>query len=191
MNMTLPPIKPGYLRVTEVLSPFSGLSKIDPMVLQNAADRGALVHQIIEGIEQGFGKENVPEHVEGYIQSYETWADGKDFLPAQKRLCDSNLMITGLVDAIYREGNDLVLVDYKTPARESKTWELQGSAYSHLCKIIGYNIARIEFVKLDKRGKYPEIFRYQENMAMFRKALDCYRYFFEDKSKEELELDYL
>lgn len=188
MNQTM--IKPGYLRVTEILSPFSGLSKIDPQVLQNAADRGSLVHEIIEGIEQGFGKEEVPDHVEGYIESYEKWAVIKDFLPAAKRLYDNNLMITGLVDSIYKDGEDLVLVDYKTPAKESRSWEMQASAYSHMCKNIDYNISRIEFVKLEKSGKPPKVFIYKENMALFRKILDCYRYFFDGK-EQEIDLDFL
>jgi hypothetical protein len=183
-------IKPGYLRVTQLLSLFSGLNKINPEVLRNAADRGTLVHTIIEGIEEGFGKEDVPEIAQGYIESYEKWATGKDFLLAPKRLYDDELMITGLVDSIYKEGDHLVLVDYKTPARESKTWAMQASAYSFMCKKNGYNISRIEFVKLDKTGKEPKIYAYMEDMQMFHKALECYRYFFTDKN-EEIELDYI
>lgn len=183
-------IKPGYLRVTDILSPFSGLSKIDPLILQNAADRGTLVHEIIEGIEQGFPKEEIQDHVFGYIESYEKWAVGKDFLLAPKRFYENELMITGLVDSIYRDGDGLVLVDYKTPARESKTWAMQASAYSCMCKRNGYDISRIEFVKLDKTGKAPKVFNYLEDMDMFRKILECYRYFFKEES-QETDLDYL
>lgn len=183
-------IKPGYLRVTDILSPFSGLSKIDPVVLQNAANRGTLVHEIIEGIEQGFVKEDVPEIAVGYIDSYEKWAVDKEFIKQPKRFYDSEMMITGLVDAIYKDGEDLVLVDYKTPARESKTWAIQGSAYACLCKRNGYLISRIEFVKLDKTGKAPKVYTYLEDMDMFLKILDCYRYFFKEENKET-DLDYL
>jgi len=183
-------IKPGYLRVTQVLSIFSGLNKINPEILKNAADRGTLVHTIIEGMEEGFGKEDVPEIATGYIDSYEKWAAGKDFLPAPKRFYDDELMITGLVDAIYRDGENLILVDYKTPARESKTWAMQASAYSYMCKKNGYDISMIEFIKLDKTGKAPTVYVYMENMQMFHKILECYRYFFKDQS-EEIELDYI
>ncbi len=183
-------IKPGFTRVTDVLSPFSGLNKINPEILKNAAERGTLVHEIIEGIEQGFDKEDVPETALGYIESYEKWATGKNFLPAPKRFYETEMMITGLVDAIYKDGDDLVLVDYKTPARESKTWSLQGSAYSCMCKRHGFNIKRIEFVKLDKTGKPPKVYVYMEDMEMFRKVLECYRYFFKEKS-EEIDLDYI
>jgi len=183
-------IKPGYLRVTDILSPFSGLSNINPDVLKNAGNRGTLVHEIIEGIEQGFGKENVPEIAIGYIESYEKWAAGKDFLPAAKRFYENELMITGLIDSIYRDGEDLVLVDYKTPAKESKTWAIQASAYSFMCKKNGYNISRIEFIKLDKTGKYPKVYTYVENMDMFLKILECYKFFFKEVD-QEIHLDYL
>lgn len=183
-------IKSGYFRVTEVLSIFSGLNKINPDVLRNAADRGTLVHKIIESIEEGFGKEDVPDIAIGYIYSYEKWATGKDFLLAPKRFYDDELMITGLVDSIYKDGEHLVLVDYKTPVRESKTWAMQASAYSFMCKKNGYNISRIEFVKLDKTGKEPKIYTYVEDMQMFHKILECYRYFFKG-NEEEIELDFI
>lgn len=183
-------IKPGYLRVTEILSQFSGFHKIDPTILNNAKERGTIVHKIIEGIEEGFGKEQVPEIAMGYINSYEKWAVGKDFLPSAKRFYDDELMITGLIDSIYKDGQDLVLVDYKTPLRESKTWSIQASAYSFMCKKNGYNISRIEFIKLDKNGKEPKVYCYFEDMNMFKKILECYRYFFSDKN-ESMELDYL
>ncbi len=183
-------IKPGYLRVTQVLSIFSGLHKIDAFVLQNASERGTLVHEIIEAINLGFGKEDVPSHVEGYINSFELWSDGKVFLPKPKRMYCDQFMITGEPDDIYLEGEDLILVDYKTPAKESKTWAMQASAYSFMCKKNGYKIKRVEFVKLDKTGKSPKVYLYLEDMDMFLKILDCHRYFFKDKN-EELDLDYL
>ena len=183
-------IKPGYLRVTEVLSPFSGLSKIAPLILQNAADRGTLVHKVIEDMQEGFPKEEIPDHVFGYIESYEKWAKGKIFLPKPPRLYCDELMITGEPDDMYLDGDDLVLDDYKTPLRESKTWPMQATAYSYLCKKNGYNVTRIQFVKLDKTGKAPKVFNYLEDMDMFRKILECYRYFFKEENKEN-DLDYL
>jgi hypothetical protein len=45
----------GYTRVTEVLSPFSGMDKIPKHIVENAGRRGTLVHTIIEGIVSGLG----------------------------------------------------------------------------------------------------------------------------------------
>lgn len=183
-------VKPGYLRVTQVLSIFSNLHKIDPLVLENAANRGTMIHNIIEGIQQGFGKEEVPDCALGYINSFEIWAEGKNFLPKPPRMYCDQYMITGEADDIYKDGDDLVLVDYKTPQKESKTWAMQAAAYDYLCKKSGYPITRREFVKLNKFGKAPKVYTYQEDMDMFRKILECYRYFFNEKS-EETDLDYL
>jgi len=40
----------NYDRVTEILSPFSGLSQIDPDVVRNAGNRGSVVHKIAESL---------------------------------------------------------------------------------------------------------------------------------------------
>ena len=183
-------IKPGYLRVTQVLSFFSNFHKIDPNVLKNAANRGKLVHQIIEGIQEGFGKEDIPESAEGYINSFEIWAEGKVFLPKPPRLYCDQLMITGEPDDIYKDGDELVLVDYKTPQNESKTWAMQAAAYDYLCKKSGYPITRREFVKLNKSGKAPKVYTYKDDIEMFLKILESYRYF-SHFSIEESDFNYL
>jgi ATP-dependent exoDNAse (exonuclease V) beta subunit len=183
-------IRPGFLRVTHLLSLFSGLSSIDSSVLENAAARGKLVHDTIEAERQGIGKGQVPEHIQGYMQSYDLWAEGKKFIPKPKRMYCDMLMITGEIDDIYQVGDELILVDYKTPARQSKTWPMQATAYKYLCKQYGLDIARIEFVKLEKTGKAPKEFFYIDDMPMFIKILESYRYFFENKDEENV-LDYL
>lgn len=184
-------IKPGYLRVTEVLSIFSGLSKIDPEVLANAAERGTLVHNTIEAIRLDIGVGDFPEHIEGYMNSYEIWATGKQFLPLAPRLYCDELMITGKPDDLYMDGGKLILVDYKTPAKESKTWRLQAAAYKYLCIKAGYQVDEVKFVKLEKTGKKPKEFVYLDDMGLFLKILECHRYFFKDKQEEHSDLDYL
>jgi len=184
-------IKPGYLRVTEILSIFSGLSKIDPEVLANAADRGTLVHKTIEAIRMGIGRGEDPEHIAGYMKSYDIWATGKQFLPLPPRLYCDDHMITGKPDDIYVVEDGLVLVDYKTPAKESKTWRLQAEAYKYLCIKAGYNIVRSEFVRLEKTGKKPKEHIYLDDTGLYFKILEAHRYFFKDKEEESNDLDYL
>lgn len=179
-------IKEGYLRVTQVLSIFSGLHKIDPEVLSRAAERGTQVHNIIEAQEGGLGVDEIPSHLQGYIDSYEEWAFDKDFIGKPDRFYCDDLKITGELDAIYKEGNNLVLVDYKTPERESKTWKMQATAYAYLARKSGYNISRIEFVKLSKIGKEPKVFTYEEDLPLFLKMLECYRYFFKDTDEKNI-----
>lgn len=44
-----------YIRVTEALSPFSGLHSIPKHIVENAAKRGTKVHKICESIITGLG----------------------------------------------------------------------------------------------------------------------------------------
>jgi len=184
------PDRSHYLRVTTILYPFSGLKGIDPSVLASAAERGTKVHEIIDAFEEGIGLFELELALKGYFESYTKWATGKKFLKKPERFYCDVLKITGEIDAMYKDGKDLVIVDYKTPVRESKTWAMQATAYSYLAKQSGYDIKRVEFVKLDKTSKEPKIYVYEEDMDTFKKVLDCYKYFFKEKNEENI-LDYV
>jgi hypothetical protein len=178
-----------YIRVTEVLYPLSGLNTIDSQILKNAADRGTKVHEIIEAMEHNLGVAPISEEISGYIESYKKWLP-KTFIDKPDRFYCDIYGITGECDAIYEDEGGLVLVDYKTPKNESKTWCLQGSAYAYLARQAGYMIERVEFVKLSKEGKDPKVFTYLEDFNTFVKCLDVFKYFFK-KRVEESVLDYL
>lgn len=173
-----------YIRVTDVLFPLSGLKSIDPIILKNAAERGSKVHAICDAIISDMGMDIIPENIEGYINSFMKWMP-KNFLDKPDRFFCDEYGITGECDCIYRDGDHLVLVDFKTPVNESKTWRLQGSAYSYLAKKAGYPISRIEFVKLSKVGDSPKVYTYEEDFDLFLKCLDVYKYFFKNGSQEE------
>ncbi len=166
-----------YTRVTDALYPLSGLNKIDPVVLKNAADRGTRVHEVCAVLMDNLGLLELDESISGYIKSYEGWANGKKFIRPPRFFCDEH-MITGECDALYQDNGEWVLVDLKTPLNESKTWMLQGSAYSYLAKKTGYDIKRIEFVKLSKVGKPAKVYVYEEKFDLYLKCLEVYRYFF-------------
>lgn len=168
-----------YERVTSILYPFSGLHMIDPEIIKRAQNRGTYVHETIEVIQ----KEKLPAiclipEYKGYIDSYKVWAEGKKFIDKPARFFDDDLRITGECDCIYQEEDGLVLVDFKTSANESKTWKHQGSAYSYLAKRKGYDIKRIEFIKLSKEGKPAKTYVYEEDMDHFKILLAVYREFF-------------
>ena len=63
----------NYIRVTNVLYPFSGLDKIDSEIVAHAAQRGTKVHKICEGIIQGLGELGVEEETKGYVESFKKW----------------------------------------------------------------------------------------------------------------------
>jgi len=180
-----------YIRVTDVLFPFSGLKSIDPLILQRAAERGTKVHEIIEAIIEGLGTPVITPDVDGYITSFQKWMP-KKFVQKPERFFCNDLMLTGECDGIYddEEGDGLVLVDFKTPVNESKTWRLQGSAYAYLARKAGYEIKRIEFVKLSKTGSAPKVYIYEEDFEMYLKCLDVYKMFYKNV-QEENPLDYI
>ena len=181
----------GFTRITDILAPFSGLRNVDKIILENACKRGTMVHDIIEGIQDGIGAVNVHPLYIGYINSYEKWSEGKEFIEKPSRFFCEDLKITGECDCIYTSPEGLILVDFKTPARESKTWSLQGSAYSYLARRSGYDIKRIEFVKLEKDGRAPKVFIYEEKFELFLKCLEVYRFFGLDKEDLEIEMDFI
>jgi hypothetical protein len=176
-----------YLRVTEVLSPFSGLHDICQFILDKACERGTDVHNALDAhIFHGLPAKVSNPDWEPYIASAMAFLDGKMFIPKPKRFYDDELLLTGECDGIYKDGNDLVLIDFKTSSRESKTWRCQGSAYAYLARKYGYEIKRIEFIHLKKNGKPAKVYTYEEDFPFFMKCLDVYRYFFDSKKKDEL-----
>jgi hypothetical protein len=177
-------------RVTEVLYPFSGLSRVDPDILKQAADRGSKVHEICEAITNDLGVIDMNPDFSGYIRSFEQWAEGKEFIERPARFYCNQHYITGEIDGLYENETGLTLFDIKTPATEKKTWPLQGSAYSYLAKKAGLNITKIEFVKLSKGGEKATSYFYDENIDLFLKCLELYRKFF--KTRQTLSyLDFL
>jgi len=180
----------AFDRVTQVLSPFSGMNKIDPMILQNAANRGTKVHMICDCLILNLPSDIIEEDHKGYIESFKQWKEGKKFLIKPERFYDDELQITGEIDGIYEKDGEITLFDFKTSAAEGKTWNLQGSAYSYLARKGGFKISNLEFVKLCKKGKSPKIYQYEDDLKTFLMCLEIYRKFFKN-AKDELDLDYI
>jgi hypothetical protein len=178
-----------YVRVTQAISEFSGLKKIPEEILRKAAIRGSKVHEICSALMCDIGVLDLDEEVAGYVKSFEQWMP-KNFLETPERFfCDTH-MITGAVDGLYAEGEDLILFDIKTPVKPSNTWMLQLSAYAYLARLSGYPVTVIEVVRLNKDGKAPEVIRYKEDFDLFLSCLKVYRYFYDGKEQENY-LDYL
>lgn len=171
------------LRVTEILYPFSGLGAVDPEVLAHAAERGTKVHKICESIIEGLGEWGVDQETRGYVDSFKQWWSFEpQVIAMEKRFFCHELGITGQVDLILGPPECAVVLDIKTPLKESKTWKLQGSAYAYLARLAGYNIKGIQFLRLDKYGGPPELYEYEENFDLFKNALEIFNYFFRKKT---------
>ncbi len=169
----------NYLRVTNVLYPFSGLQNIDADVLAHAAARGTKVHKICEGIVSGLGELGVDDETRGYVESFKKWWDqGIDIIEMERRFWDDELCITGQVDFIIRTTDGLAIVDIKTSSKPSKTWKAQGSAYAYLAKKSGFEIKKIYFLHLNKTGKEPKIYEYPVDDSFFFAVYVVYKHFF-------------
>jgi len=176
-----------YTRVTSILAPFAGLSRISPAVLENAANRGTRVHVAIDSIINGIGFD-LDEEIAGYVESFEKWRGDKIFIPNPKRFYDDEHMITGECDAIYGD----TLVDFKTSAKEGSTWPMQGSAYFKMANDAGFKLEHIEFVQLKKDGKEARSFIYRYNFEEFLRLKSVYdKYFKTKKTQEEIDYEYL
>jgi len=176
-----------YTRITSILAPFSGLSRISPAVLENAANRGTRVHVAIDSIINGIGFD-LDEEIAGYVESFEKWRGDKVFIPNPKRFYNDEHMITGEADAIYAT----TLVDFKTSAKEGSCWVHQGSAYCKMAHDAGYKIDKIEFVQLRKDGKVAKSYFYEYNFEEFLRLKNVYdKYFKTKQTQEEMDYEYI
>lgn len=176
-----------YDRITEVLTPFTGIEFISADILENAAQRGTEVHKFIEGVLKGW--EFHVEHgtIKPYIDSFRTfWEksnhafEGGKIILEERLYCDKH-RITGQADVIIKMKDRTYIIDWKTSSAPQKSWHLQGAAYKYLCEVNGYsNVDDVLFVKLNNDGKAPSLHKsseHKDNLETFFKCLDLYRWF--------------
>lgn len=183
----------NYTRVTSVLGAFSDFSFIQPEILARKCEIGTLTHKFIEMILKGEEFHVVPEEIEGYLASFKLFWEGSshawdlDSMELEKRLwCDRN-KITGQVDCIIKGGGKTYLIDWKTSASYQKSFLLQGAAYQYLADVNDYNNTDpTMFVRLKKDGGKPTLHKsenFLEDLDMFFKCLEVYRFFGMEKRK--------
>lgn len=181
-------IKPGYTRVSEILSILPGYKNIAPEVLERKAQVGTNVHNAIFL----HGKDiplNLTDEEQKYFESYQKWAEIVELKPilTETRLYDEGLKITGCVDYFGGFDKEYLLIDYKTSVCEDKVkWPLQAAFYHELLLTNGYRNAsdRVIFLKLDKEGKMPKAISYEithDLRAMVWNLLRVYQYVQENK----------
>ena len=188
-------ILPGYVRVTDPLEAIAGFENVPDEIMTKAGIRGTRTHHAIDGAiikgvsynSDGLDRELT---IDGYMKSFDMWYKKQKFIKRPERIYCDEKKLTGLLDGIYEEEDGLVLLDFKTSAKESITWPLQLSAYSYLAeKVWKMRFKRIEIIKLDRYGGSARTFVYQENREMYFKCLDVYNY--KNKAVKETYLDYL
>ena len=174
-----------YYRVTEVLSKFSGLDKIDLSVLANEAERGTRCHNFCELYAKNELFVEIDLDCKPYVDSFIEWFDltveRVEFL--EKRLFCDDLRITGQMDMLaYLKGDEKPsLIDIKTPQTESKTWPLQLAAYRHLMDANSIDYKNSFVLQLNKSGSSAKIFDYtsrsEKDLELFKNLLSVHQYF--------------
>lgn len=169
----------NYVRVTNILEPFSGLDHVDKEVLLYAAARGTKVHKTCEAIISGLGDFGIDEETMGYVESFKKWwGDGYKVHSLEERFFDEDLRVTGKCDLIIKTDKGLKLIDLKTSYKRSKTWNVQGNAYAYLAKKNGIEIQSIEFIHLIKDGSYPKIINIEIDFDLFLSVFKTWKYFY-------------
>lgn len=174
-----------YIRVSHVLSPFSGLDKIDPLIVQKAAERGTRVHNHCFSLMKGMNPFFTHEEDKGYYDSFLKWYDGS-VMNIENRFYDNDLMLTGEIDLLMKSGDHYIIYDLKTSSKPSKTWPLQGAAYAYLAEKSGFSISKIEFIHLKKDGKSPRTYVYEKEkyFDIFMHCYKTYKYFYSGVKNE-------
>lgn len=177
-------IKPGYIRVSEILGQWDRFGKVNVNILEAKAKLGTSIHEAIIAHNQCFPLP-ISEGALGYFESYQRWIEASQaetVVEGSRFYCDK-LKITGEVDAIVKfPGNeDLVLIDWKTSASHSDLfWQLQGQFYHYLCGLTGLQLGkRFLFVQLNKEGKLPKVHEYHSShflMNVCMSAYTCFQY---------------
>jgi hypothetical protein len=169
------------ISVTRVLSPFNDFSQVPPDRLEFAKQRGTDVHAACSAYAR-----NLPVFASNgsapYFESFRNWFDKyvKRALFVEAEFSDPSVYgIIGHVDLVAElTDGRVVVVDYKTPVAESKSWALQISAYCHLVNPIVGKCDGMA-LQLSPQGNMARAIHYKyqaSDFAVFLSALTVWRH---------------
>lgn len=177
-----------YPRVSDILSVWCDFSSIDPIVLENAKQRGTDVHSYCTAYAKGLWDLDPEDHLKGYVDSFKTWYDAHvdKLISSEIRLYDDELIFSGRYDMIVQlKGEEgLTLIDLKTSAAFQKDWPVKLAAYVHLLHHNQIYVEKALSIRLKKDGAKPCVKPYGDcelYIPLFRSALNLYDYFIRPK----------
>ena len=174
-----------YARVSEIISQFADFSGIPKNVLERKAGIGTKVHEAINDIIKG-DLPIVNKETSLYVESFNEWVSiaHPNWLEGEVRYYNDELMITGCIDALatFQAKGETFLIDFKTSVQESPTWVLQAHLYHLLLESANKSIApSFLFIKLDKHGLQPRVYKYSFNVMTRQKCVQAVKKFWKDK----------
>lgn len=174
------------ISVTQILSPFTDFSRIDPATLAAAADRGTKVHAMaaahLAGIYAPFSSDS---RINLFYLSFREWCDKfiKQVFFTEHEFIDERLGLVGHPDmGVELIDGQRLIPDIKTPQAHGPTWRAQTAAYLYLANREygdGFFMAGAA-LQLHPEGKMPKMTIYKTTAAdwsAFLSALNAYRYF--------------
>lgn len=180
-------IPKGYTRVTAVLETFTNFDSILPHVLENATERGSVIHEFCEYHALNLFVDEPPEKCKFYIESFKKWFDEMvvKILCTEKRVNHDKYLVSGQFDLICQLKGDAsgtwTILDYKSPQVKSKTWQIQTAAYMLLAEeILNIKISRRMALMLDNEGKKAKCVEYtdhENDKKLFLSALSLHKFF--------------
>lgn len=182
-------LDPKWIRVSTILGMMPSLGKdnkwhypfyqIDPLILQNAADRGTAVHNAI--LQHTHGNFTVLTDKESlFFDSYLKWSEEVVLrcCSAEQRLYCSAMNLTGCIDMIGQIGGSEIsqIIDFKcTASPDHSKWSLQAAFYELLCRMNNQNVSKnVLFVQLDSAGEMPKIHEYKITTELTSAAISLY-----------------
>jgi hypothetical protein len=172
--------------VTETMNPWMDFSGIPDNVLNHASERGTFVHDVCLNY-HALGipyMGEIPDDCVGFIESFRKWFDRivPEVLAVEERLFDDVNGYSGQLDLLAGVGNEIWLIDIKTPAIKSKQWRVQLAAYDKLCQdCLNIHPTRVGSLRLNRDGKTPKMDWYEgsriQDFNVFLSALNCHRFF--------------
>jgi len=200
-------IKPGYMRVSDILGRLRDKSSINPEVLSTKGKIGTEVHRKINEektgdipvLERSF--EDWPEFDRygqvtrwskrgfGYFVSFCEW--DKVYQPVyslmEQRLYDDEFMITGQIDSVAKLKNkdELYLIDYKcSHTADLEIWNMQAHFYYYLLQKNGIDVAdNFIWIQLKKDGKIPSTYSFVYDENVIARCFEEAERYFEDMQK--------
>ena len=136
---------------------YSGVSKA---VLNNAGDRGTVIHSAIETWIRSRFDTIVSEEHHPYFEAFVKWFETKKVEPLATELpiYHKILRYAGTIDLVAEINGLVTLVDYKTASSIlEKPYSLQVEAYRQALKSHGVEIDRKMVLHLKSDGTYTEV----------------------------------
>lgn len=174
-----------FNRIKNILDPFSDLTKIAAKPMKSFILPETFFYTAFACIRNGVRYDQT--YMKGYLESLESWSDKTKFICKTNFFFCEKFKIAEHCDMYLTDDGSFVL--FELTSYKTRTQSLYASACLYLARKAGYNVKSFEFIELQSDGKYPNIYRYDENFELFLSCLEVYNYLIMESCKN-FDLDF-